>query len=354
MIGEPSMYDEERGYWIYDQAKFTILDKREKINEFTLDMETLKNHLSIKDFYLPANPAVFRESASGKEEKPAAPQTESQSYSAAIQPSVFNDCGNPKVISKTEEVIKGAVSEEEKVLKIAQFVRGLKYAIGPWNEKASETLRKGSGICSTLTNLQVAMLRATGITTRIGVRWINRRKMDIDIYKKISPEDQLVVPHMYTEVWLHRKGFEPGWYKCDILDGNPITRQPRLMPKPYMVTSMDATDKQLRQLGLNRGTYITFLEDLVLPEGARVRGIEDKFKLSKEVQLDTSRASASGKSDADETAEGIFELLDDEDMGAVLAFSMYPTLSPEGQSRLTSIISAVNQSLKINLSQDRL
>lgn len=51
-------------------------------------------------------------------------------------------------------------STAEAVLK---FVHGFPYRFGAWQERASDTLARGVGMCTTKTNLQVALMRAAGL-----------------------------------------------------------------------------------------------------------------------------------------------------------------------------------------------
>jgi|GEM_PF-764093 len=43
------------------------------------------------------------------------------------------------------------------------FVQAMPYRFGTWQERASETLKRGSGMCTTKANLQVALMRAAGL-----------------------------------------------------------------------------------------------------------------------------------------------------------------------------------------------
>ena len=43
------------------------------------------------------------------------------------------------------------------------FVQSMPYRFGPWQERASDTLARGSGMCTTKANLQVALMRAAGL-----------------------------------------------------------------------------------------------------------------------------------------------------------------------------------------------
>lgn len=46
---------------------------------------------------------------------------------------------------------------------IFKFVQAMPYRFGTWQERASETLARGSGMCTTKANLQVALMRVAGL-----------------------------------------------------------------------------------------------------------------------------------------------------------------------------------------------
>jgi hypothetical protein len=46
---------------------------------------------------------------------------------------------------------------------VLQFVQPMPYRFGPWQERASDTLARGVGMCTTNANLQVALMRAAGL-----------------------------------------------------------------------------------------------------------------------------------------------------------------------------------------------
>ena len=46
---------------------------------------------------------------------------------------------------------------------IMRFVQAMPYRFGTWQERASETLARGIGMCTTKANLQVALMRASGL-----------------------------------------------------------------------------------------------------------------------------------------------------------------------------------------------
>ncbi|MFN4058472.1 MAG: transglutaminase-like domain-containing protein [Roseinatronobacter sp.] len=54
-------------------------------------------------------------------------------------------------------------TDEATAQAIFSFVQSLPYRFGNWQERASDTLARGSGMCTTKANLQVALMRAAGL-----------------------------------------------------------------------------------------------------------------------------------------------------------------------------------------------
>lgn len=54
-------------------------------------------------------------------------------------------------------------TDEATAQAIFSFVQGMPYRFGHWQERASDTLARGSGMCTTKANLQVALMRAAGL-----------------------------------------------------------------------------------------------------------------------------------------------------------------------------------------------
>lgn len=61
---------------------------------------------------------------------------------------------------------------------VSAFVRQIPYRIGFWQVKASRTLELGFGMCTTKSNLQVALLRAAGIEAEFGEVLCESSSMD--------------------------------------------------------------------------------------------------------------------------------------------------------------------------------
>lgn len=76
-------------------------------------------------------------------------------------PATLCDSDHPEIRRQAVRLRRATpASTAEAVL---QFVQRMPYRFGPWQERASDTLRKGVGMCTTKTNLQVALMRACGL-----------------------------------------------------------------------------------------------------------------------------------------------------------------------------------------------
>ncbi len=96
--------------------------------------------------------------------------------------------------------------------RIYHFVKEFPYGLEDWDVKASETLRKGWGMCSGKTNLLVAMLRYLQIPTRYRIykiysegtlwRWVasQNNKLTTDMGDPLPQRDH-VVAEVYLDKW---------------------------------------------------------------------------------------------------------------------------------------------------------
>lgn len=133
-----------------------------------------------------------------------------------LQPSGLCDFDrSPAIRRKAQSLVKGARSNRRKFELIFSYVKGLPYGLEDWDLKASQTLKKGWGMCSGKTNLLVAMLRSVGVPARYR---IYRIKADTTLWARlgaVSPRTHRMNDlgeerdHVDCEVWLGR------WIDCD-------------------------------------------------------------------------------------------------------------------------------------------
>ncbi|UCE10495.1 MAG: transglutaminase domain-containing protein [Candidatus Thorarchaeota archaeon] len=141
------------------------------------------------------------------------------------------DWRNPSVVETAERVTQGAGSPEEKALRVFHFVRDeVVFSISDPKSKASQTLKRRAGECGTKTNLQIALLRASGIPARF-----HASKCRSEALKGIIPDwlytrMPAIVSHFWTEVhingrWLASEGlFDKPLFEA-LLDLGLIERQ---------------------------------------------------------------------------------------------------------------------------------
>ena len=76
-------------------------------------------------------------------------------------PADLSDVDHPDIRRQAARLRRATpASTAEAILK---FVHGFPYRFGAWQERASDTLSRGVGMCTTKTNLQVALMRAAGL-----------------------------------------------------------------------------------------------------------------------------------------------------------------------------------------------
>jgi transglutaminase-like putative cysteine protease len=84
-----------------------------------------------------------------------------------LQPTKLCDFDvTPEIRSTALALTADATEPYQKVTALARFVKEIKYAYDEWYVAASATLATKEGMCSSKTNLMVAMLRSIGIPSR--------------------------------------------------------------------------------------------------------------------------------------------------------------------------------------------
>ncbi len=133
-----------------------------------------------------------------------------------LQPSELCDFDtSAEVRQKALELIVNCRTRQEKFHRIFNFVKELPYGLEDWDMKASQTLKKGWGMCSGKTNLLVALLRSIGIPARYRVYRIKAEAVLSSQLGKLGGKAQRLQElgqerdHVNCEVWLDR------WIECD-------------------------------------------------------------------------------------------------------------------------------------------
>lgn len=98
------------------------------------------------------------------------------------------DWDHPAILSLSKMLC--GTNESQTACTIWNFVRAMPYRFGPWWEKASHTLKAGSGMCTTKSNLQVALMRAAGLEAG---------------FVELHGSSELILP-VVPKHWRHRVG----------------------------------------------------------------------------------------------------------------------------------------------------
>lgn len=93
---------------------------------------------------------------------------------------------------------------------ILQYIAQFPYRFGAWQERASDTLARGSGMCTTKSNLQVALMRASGLEAGFAEAPVSTKvlgKLMPTAWLKMQREE---VRHYFAAVKLNGV-----WHACD-------------------------------------------------------------------------------------------------------------------------------------------
>ena len=186
----------------------------------------------------------------------------------------------PEIKTVTSELVAGMLNKYQKLGAICRFVKEFDYVYDNWYVKASDTLQAKAGMCSSKTNLLVAMLRAIGIPARYRVYKVEAELMlfewmtgqDEQIAQQMGEpyqEQDHVLAEVYTDGWeafdtSRDTPLEKGLEKLGI----PVDIRPLSLPdtpRPLTLASLDdwARDRQERQrfTGIERASVFSLANE---------------------------------------------------------------------------------------------
>jgi hypothetical protein len=133
---------------------------------------------------------------------------------AYIEPTEFCDCRNDVIIKKSNELIGQTSIPKDAAIKIFNFVRDeIPFEANRADERASETLQRGSGFCITKSNLQIALLRAIGIPARYHHVHLKKVILNGVIRKAILKYvPDIITYHPWCECYIN-----DNWVACEAL-----------------------------------------------------------------------------------------------------------------------------------------
>lgn len=123
-------------------------------------------------------------------------------------PETLCDVDHPEIRRRAARLRRASPASTAEA--ILQFVQPFPYRFGAWQERASDTLARGVGMCTTKSNLQVALLRASGLEAGFV-----ELPMPTAVLGKLMPSGWValqrpVVKHYYAAVKLGGV-----WHGCD-------------------------------------------------------------------------------------------------------------------------------------------
>ncbi len=93
---------------------------------------------------------------------------------------------------------------------IFHFIQAMPYRFGHWHERASDTLRRGVGMCTTKANLQVALMRAAGLEAGFV-----ETPMPMSKLGKLMPDPWLALMRHEVRHYFAAVKLNGTWWACD-------------------------------------------------------------------------------------------------------------------------------------------
>ncbi|MBI4441041.1 transglutaminase family protein [Candidatus Woesearchaeota archaeon] len=197
-----------------------------------------------------------------------------------LHPTIYCDWGHPLIRKKAQSLIMATPTET--AIAIFRFMQTMPYALGPWEQKASETLQAGTGMCFTKANLQIALLRSLNIPAAYNIVEMKRES-----FRPYVTEDAyiLLLPtfrHCYVSVYLDGR-----WRSCDATTDPLLARAMGWIP-PMFTGRNDIYPRNERA-----GEPVQYANiDTILGQGPRLRGLErEEFVLACNNYMENLRKS---------------------------------------------------------------
>lgn len=117
----------------------------------------------------------------------------------------YCDIYNQEIVELTRELIHQCKGDNTcSAIQIFNWVRNtIKYNFDFWNIKASETLKKLSGMCANKANLQIALLRSAGIPAGYMVLRIKKEALRAIAIDELYDKSSDAIIHVYCCVLLN-------------------------------------------------------------------------------------------------------------------------------------------------------
>lgn len=131
-----------------------------------------------------------------------------------LGPTRYCDSDSPEIKKEAMRLTLNCRNDREKAIAFFNYTRDeIKYRFDDWGLKASTTLEKRSGMCGNKANLQIALLRATGIPAGYGAMIIKKEALRPVASNELYELTTDTTNHVILPV-LCRKKVDQSRYNC--------------------------------------------------------------------------------------------------------------------------------------------
>jgi transglutaminase-like putative cysteine protease len=195
---------------------------------------------------------------------------------------------DPEIDDTARQLTRNTEDKRQSFHRIYQFVKELPYGLEDWDIRASQTLRKGWGMCSGKTNLLVAMCRGLMIPARYKIvkieaegtlwKWITNQngRLAAEMGSPL-PEQDHVITEVHLDTWeaydpSRDTAFEKGLIRLGIPLQRRLVTDPEGNACQTTLASIDEWAQKRQQARRFRGNR-EFIFSRVNKEFDRIRSL---------------------------------------------------------------------------------
>ena len=186
----------------------------------------------------------------------------------------YCDFNNLKIKELAFDITKNINDDKNKAIALFYYVRdSILYRVGNWNKKASETLLEGKGVCTSKSNLLIALLRSSGIPAGYGVMRVKGKEyfgniVPLFFRDKIGKESI----HIYVYVYLNNR-----WIKCDPSDDKRFSENTSYFNPQSKLVDWNGENDAILNLNPNHiledSNVLDNIDDIICKEPKNAKGI---------------------------------------------------------------------------------
>lgn len=169
-----------------------------------------------------------------------------------LKPTKYCDFENIKIIELAKSIINNSNDTRRNAIACFYWVRdNIKYYVGNWNYKASQTIDLGYGTCTNKANLLIALLRSINIPAGYGYMRVKGQEyfgeIIIPIFKKKVAKNSV---HIFCYIFLDNY-----WIKCDPSDDKLLCDKTSYFNSTTQIVEWDGYHDAMINLNQNHIIY---------------------------------------------------------------------------------------------------